>query len=974
MPSNVEQIKERLSITDVVGSYVKLEKAGSNYKARCPFHNEKTPSFFVSPSRGSYYCFGCFPPGQLVKTPLGYHTIETLDANHYVYSGRGHIRKVLATQHRDYRGKLIDVIVQKLGGTVSLTSDHTLPIVRPKTKYRKKSKQFYRQVRGYGLRDEKISLSREQLERHADILEIPAGKLRSGDFVLYPITTAVTAVASINLLVYLTKTYHKGPHPRSIPYVIPVTNDLLKLIGYYIAEGSNHRAYIRFSLGNHEENFAQEIVRLIKNIFGLEAKIYRRSGPKTGIEVTACHAYLADIFANLCGKGSDHKHIPFVFQELPPAKQMLIVKAVNKGDGHTFTPLLSSHAHNTITVVSRILVEQIADILLRNKIFPSVRIAKKRIDKLGVSHKETYSVNWSVTAIARHELIYVDGDATFWLLPVKCAKTRVYEGPVYNITVDEDHNYVARNFAVANCNAKGDIFSFVEQFEGLDFLGALKVLAGRAGVELVRENPTVKNEKDRFYRALDMATEFFEKSLTNDAEAKGYLAKRGVKDETIKEWRLGFAPDSWRALHDELLKLGFSTGEMQGVGLVKKGDNGFYDVFRGRVMFPIFDSSERVIGFSGRLLPRLDDGKMGKYINSPETILFNKSRVLYGLNKAKLDVRKRDYSIMVEGQMDLIMSHQAGFTNTVAVSGTALSSDTVVGDAVTNLGLLTRLSNNIILAFDSDDAGFKASGRNAKIALSLGMDVKVAKMPEGDDPAEIILRDKEEWKNIIKNSKHIVDFLLETLIRKNLPPRNLGKEIETIVLPYIASIRSSIDQAHFISRISNEAGIKEEALWTELKKISPTEPLSYDGERGNQSLIVKPSRRGAIEKKILGIIYWQERKEKPIVPLDALRKQFETIVGEQRFHELLESSQTIRGDLIFEAEHSFEFSSDLSRHIDEFLLNLEEEELHEKLADQMQKLHKVEQTKSEVDIHAILKNCQALSARIADLRVKRHAK
>lgn len=532
------------------------------------------------------------------------------------------------------------------------------------------------------------------------------------------------------------------------------------------------------------------------------------------------------------------------------------------------------------------------------------------------------------------------------------------------------------SFYCFGCSSKGDIFSFVEQFEGLDFLGALKVLAARAGVELVRENPTVKNEKDRLYRVLDAATEFFEKSLANNAEAKEYLTKRGVKEETIKDWQLGFAPDSWRALHDELLKCGFNTDEMQGAGLIKKSDQsgaGFYDVFRGRIMFPIFDSSERVIGFSGRLLPRLDDGKMGKYINSPETVLFNKSRVLYGLHKAKFDIRKRDYSIMVEGQMDLIMSHQAGFTNTVAVSGTALSSDMVVGDAVTNLGLLTRLSNNLILAFDSDDAGFKASGRNAKIALSLGMDVKVAKMPEGDDPAEIILRDKEEWKNIIKNSKHIIDFLLETLLQKNLPPRSLGKEIETLVLPYVAALRSAIDQGHFISKIGREAGIKEEALWTELKKVSAIEPTSSVGQQGNQSPLAKPDRKHAIEKKILGIIYWQEGKEKPIILLDSLRKQFETIVGEKMFHELLESSVPIKNNLIFEAERSFEFSSDLSRELGELLLNLEEEELHEKLADQMQKLYAAERAKSESEILLILKKCQELSGRIAELRVKRHA-
>ncbi|MDO8482205.1 MAG: DNA primase, partial [bacterium] len=493
------------------------------------------------------------------------------------------------------------------------------------------------------------------------------------------------------------------------------------------------------------------------------------------------------------------------------------------------------------------------------------------------------------------------------------------------------------------CNAKGDIFSFVEQFEGLDFVGALKVLAQRAGVELVRENPKAKSEKDRLYAVLEVATEFFEKSLTADTEAKDYIAKRGVKEETVKNWRLGFAPDSWRALYDELVKKGFSPDEMIKAGLVKKSDKaggGFYDMFRGRVMFPIFDSSERVIGFSARILPRLDDGKTGKYINSPETLLFNKSRVLYGLNKAKFDIRKRDYSIMVEGQMDLVMSHQAGFTNTVAVSGTALSSDTVSDGSVTNLGLAQRLSNNIILAFDSDEAGFKASGRNAKIALSLGMDVKVAKMPKDDDPADIILRDSEEWKMIIKNSKHVIDFSLETLLEKNLEPRKLGKEIQALILPYIKVLKSAIDQSHFVTKVSKATAIKEEALWTELKKVAMPETSAASveqpavGKTSNTDL----NRRSAILKKLLGIILWQEGEAKPAIDPKALRTNLQDILGSERFNELFASTLPTKNDIVFEAEMSFQHASNLEREIAELLINLEIETIEEKLSDTIKRV------------------------------------
>ena len=253
------------------------------------------------------------------------------------------------------------------------------------------------------------------------------------------------------------------------------------------------------------------------------------------------------------------------------------------------------------------------------------------------------------------------------------------------------------------CQAKGDIFTFVQEFEGLDFIGALRVLAVRAGVTLTKIDPKVRSEYARLYLCLEKATRFYEETLISNTEASEYITSRGLKQETIKDWRLGFAPSDWRQLFDYLLKEGFKTEEMEKVGLIKvahQTDTGghavsapkkYYDTFRGRIMFPIRDSAGRVIAFSGRILPRLDDGKTGKYINSPETILFSKSEVLYGFDRAKLVIRQKDAAILVEGQMDLLMAHQAGFENTVASSGTALTEQQLVR--------LKRLSENLLLSF-----------------------------------------------------------------------------------------------------------------------------------------------------------------------------------------------------------------------------------------------------------------------------------
>src|SRR3989338_177774 len=213
------------------------------------------------------------------------------------------------------------------------------------------------------------------------------------------------------------------------------------------------------------------------------------------------------------------------------------------------------------------------------------------------------------------------------------------------------------------CGAKGDIFTFVEEFEGLDFRGALKLLAVRAGVILESYNQREEGEKEKLYRITEEASLFFEKNMKNNAEVLSYLKNRGLNDESIKNFRIGFVKNDWRESYSYLTGRGFRDSELEKAGLVKKTEKGYYDRFRGRIMFPISDSSGRIIAFSGRIF--VDDGKSAKYLNSPETPIFNKSSVLFGIDKAKEAIRKNNFSILVEGQMDLILAHQAGFKNTV---------------------------------------------------------------------------------------------------------------------------------------------------------------------------------------------------------------------------------------------------------------------------------------------------------------------
>ena len=250
-----------------------------------------------------------------------------------------------------------------------------------------------------------------------------------------------------------------------------------------------------------------------------------------------------------------------------------------------------------------------------------------------------------------------------------------------------------QSFYCFGCGAKGDMFSFIEEIEGVDFRGALKLLADKAGVEIEYQSQETKTRNDKIFEAIHSAVEFYEERMKEHPEAARYLASRGVGDESIKKWRLGFAPDEWRSLHTYLTGLGFNKEILLEAGLVKKveGDAAKepYDVFRGRIVFPLADRSGRIIAFSGRAFRK---DLEPKYLNSPDTILFNKSEILYGFDKAKESIRRKNYAVLVEGQLDLILSHEAGVENTVASSGTAFTP--------AHLERLKKLSSRIILAFD----------------------------------------------------------------------------------------------------------------------------------------------------------------------------------------------------------------------------------------------------------------------------------
>lgn len=400
------------------------------------------------------------------------------------------------------------------------------------------------------------------------------------------------------------------------------------------------------------------------------------------------------------------------------------------------------------------------------------------------------------------------------------------------------------------CGKGSDIFGFVKEIEGVEFGDALRILAQRAGVELKPIRPELKTERNRLYEICELATRFFEKQLEESStgkEAKKYLLSRNISEESIKKWRLGYAPDVWQGLSDFLTSRSYKKEEVEKAGLGISSDQGsFYDRFRGRIIFPIFDLNSQVVGFGGRIFKEKDKTEIAKYVNTPNTLLYDKSRILYGLDKAKVEIREKDSCILVEGYTDVIMTHQAGTQNVVATSGTALTPE--------QLKILRRYSNNLILGFDMDVAGDTATKRGIDLAQIQGFDIRVIRLPEGKDAADVISLNPKEWEKAIENAKLILDFYFESAFSGRDPKTPEGKkEVSKILLPVLKRIPNQIEKSFWIQRLAKDLGVREEDLREELKKVKLEENL-YGLEPEEIISLPPKSRKELLGERLLTLI------------------------------------------------------------------------------------------------------------------------
>lgn len=499
------------------------------------------------------------------------------------------------------------------------------------------------------------------------------------------------------------------------------------------------------------------------------------------------------------------------------------------------------------------------------------------------------------------------------------------------------------------CNKGGDIFTFVEEIERTDFPGALRILADKAGVVLTRENPKERNERDRLYALLADATMFFRRELRKNQDVLKYLQKRGLKGETIDDFQIGFAPAEWHACEEFLLGKGYRADELEKTGMSVRGEKGIYDRFRSRIMFPICDTSGRVVAFSGRIFNSNDPAK---YVNSPQTTLYDKSRILFGLSQAKTAIREAGCAIIVEGQMDLVMAHQAGTKNTVAVSGTALTGF--------HLELLKRFADKLLFSFDSDDAGLSAARKSAAPALSMGFDVHAIDLGGEKDPADLILESPEKWHEAIKHSRHVVEFFISVLQKRSSDKRMFRQNVEKNVLPFIARIESRIDQSHFIDITAQFLDISREAVGEEVQKAGFRRDENEQEYRAEGSP-AKPrqslSRREVLERKIQGVIFWQEAHPNPELPAEELLAKYKEIMRDARI--ILNEEE--KNALIFEAEAFYAGAAALSRNINELFISFEKELVKDRLAESMTELKRAELLHDAKKAEEMLSQCKLFS-------------
>lgn len=450
----------------------------------------------------------------------------------------------------------------------------------------------------------------------------------------------------------------------------------------------------------------------------------------------------------------------------------------------------------------------------------------------------------------------------------------------------------------------GNMFSFVMEMEGVDFRGALELLARQAGIDLGQYQRGGNNrgpQKERLFQAVELAAHFYQTQFRQNKQALEYiLKKRGFSKEIALDFRIGYSPNNGNSLTKFLLSKNFSLDELKRAGLTTQRFREPTDMFRGRIMIPLMDPFGRVIGFTARLLQ--DNPEAPKYINTPQTPLYDKSRHVFGLSQAKEAIRKINYVVVTEGNLDVIASHQAGVRQTVATAGTAMTDQ--------HFKQLGRLTPNVRLAFDQDKAGLAATERSIPLAAKADVTLSILTVKDAKDPDELIQKDPKLWKQVIDKPQYALDWLIERYQQQLDLSTAVGKrQFTDIILKVIRGLTDSVEQDHYIVELSNKIGVSPEALRAKLSKTSSeTRPILLkkvmppQTNRDRQELIKTQNQFMAIMLMQPGLRMYLKKVTVDMLPEDGAKNLLKILEADPKiiYNEIIDGKiakiSTVQGD------------------------------------------------------------------------------
>jgi DNA primase len=844
---SIEEVREAANIVEVASEFTALRRQGTRSVGLCPYpdHQEKTPSFSVSPDRGFYYCFGCLEANERIWTSKGLIPIAAAEIGDRVIGLDGHPEVITNKMFKSGSTLRIRTGAAKEG--IELTPDHWCVFVTKEEALRVISRVHLR----YSGSDQiRLSNKLRKMDLDARLSIAHASDVQEGDFWLYPVIPDEDRHSASLAGERVIKPYTKGPRTERVTK-LHLNPDMAWLYGVWLAEGSLYRGGVKWSFGAHEaETLAAKVMLILKEEFGKSSTTFVRPD-KNICEVTCSSTDLAALFGHWFGHGCAYKRVPAGALNWTRECQAALIDGYVEGDGYT------SNGFTSVATVSEELAYGIFALCIQTRKVCSLAFTSARTGKDGVRRKKTYHVHMPGRESLKGFFAQINGTDYFWSVVQEVSTAR--EEPtttVVDITTTGSHTFLTKMGMTHNCQRGGDAIKLVSELKSFSFVDAVSYLAERSGIELEFEGAAADSEAARerslrrrnAHKALAAAAVYYHKYLLKSSSAEAerahhYLKSRGLASSTIEEFRIGYAPPRGvSGFARAAQKLGLDREILDAAGLLSSRGG---ERFSGRITFPISDRRGRIVGFGARALGDVQP----KYLNSPETEIFNKRDLLYGFPQVTEAIRRERAALIVEGYTDVLMLYQCGIKNAVATLGTA----TTPG----HLRILSGHADKIYMLFDPDTAGEKALERadatvrgleraddpdTVATATKLKLDLRVLRLTK--DPADWLLEHSpEEFREMLSDAVTLLEYIFR---RKAERARGAGTAERSRMMPEIRDLIRRIDDPVFYR---DALRVAAEALG-----VSPRELESGRRERFAETPAVSKSPLEQAGQEVLALI------------------------------------------------------------------------------------------------------------------------